>query len=107
MLLSNNIENIINETMMLFFIEISKKYKNIKIEELVKDWKTFNVETTEVKEITEIKESSEDNEDVKLTESYLSKCLKPELKKLCKDRNLKYSGTKSELIKSIKVLEET
>ena len=82
--LSKAVDNIIHA----YIQNIAEKY-NLDPNDLLKDWE--NSENIEDK-------STPTSSKKELDPNYLIKCLKPELVKLCKERGLKCTGTKTDLI---------
>jgi len=83
---SENVQNLINDTILKYIDKVSIKYK-INKDDLVKMWNS--------KENSE--EKTYDDNKQKVVNG-LSKLTKPELEKMCKSKGLKTKGTKAELI---------
>lgn len=83
---SENIQNLINDTILKYIDNVSIKYK-INKDELVKMWNSKD----------NFEEKMYDDSKQKIVNG-LTKLTKPELEKMCKSKGLKIKGTKSELI---------
>jgi hypothetical protein len=83
---SENVQNLINDTILKYIDKVSIKYK-INKDDLVKMWNS--------KENSEEKMYDDNKQKVV---NGLSKLTKPELEKMCKSKGLKTKGTKAELI---------
>lgn len=83
---SENIQNLINDTILKYIDNVSIKYK-INKDELVKMWNSND----------NFEEKMYDDSKQKIVNG-LTKLTKPELEKMCKSKGLKIKGTKSELI---------
>ena len=101
MSLQQTVNKVINDHLQNFFERVTAKHSNITKEELEELWNTSEVP---------IKSSSNVDDDcpkflappTDITHEYLLKCLKPELVGLCKKYNVKATGTKNDLLASLR-----
>ena len=102
MSLQQTVNNVINDHLQKFFERVTAKHSNITKKELEELWNSSEVS---------LKSSSSDVHDdcpkflappTDITHEYLLKCLKPELAGLCKKYNVKATGTKNELLASLR-----
>ena len=93
MSLKQSLDNSITKVINHFIDLISLKY-NLDKEQLLVDWTSQSDEATTPKTVSSKSVSSKSV----LDPEYLLKCKKPELKNLCKQRGLRSTGTKAQLI---------
>ena len=96
MSLQQTVNNVINDHMQNFFQKVVDKHPQITLKELEEIWSNPS-STTKDEDFPKFLAPPTD-----ITHEYLLKCLKPELVGLCKKYNVKTTGTKTELLNTLR-----
>ena len=95
MSMHNIIHTSIEKHLGIFLQKVSQKY-NLNIDDLTTEWNEYDGSKPK-----EPKEPKPTPEDPTLDVLDLSKCLKSELQEMCKEKGIKHTGTKPELIAAL------